>query len=339
MLRNLLFLSVTTAIAQEQYLIAPAPAFYPRAVSTASATYSAVETPNATARVISIFTGPPFVRRAVIFADSTPGADLANPHIIAQPDVFLCAFRHHNHPVYRIAVAASSNGIDWDAPVVVTSGILGVWEPFLFSTAAHGLMIAFAAELPAGADGRAEQDISFRASSDGRTWGPEVGRIHTPDSRNGMPGVAVLSDGSWLAVFEGFWGPAGWGHYTVNAARSFDGGRTWIQRAIVHAPAPVSNSGSPQILRCSAPTERVCVVFMSNEGQNGRTWPDGATLVTRCASVPPGAAPIDWQAAVAGNVSTITPTAYWPGLFGVNGSLTYQSADGSALLQEGATCR
>jgi len=208
-------------------------------------------------------------------------------------------------------------------------------------------MIAYAAELPVGADGRAMQDIALRASSDGgRTWTPEVGRIHTPGSRNGMPGIAVLSDGSWLAVFEGFWGPGGWGVYTVNACRSFDGGRTWVQRAIVHAPASGSNAGSPQVLRCAASgsggaPERVCVVFMSSEGQTARglTWPDGAKLVTHCATVPPGAAPIDWQAAVAGNVSTITPTAYWPGLFGGNGSLTYQSADGRAMLMEGATCQ
>jgi hypothetical protein len=97
--------------------------------------------------------------------------------------------------VYRIALAASvDGGATWAPRAVVAEGPTGLWEPCLYLTSAGGLRVAYSAELANGG----EQDIVQRGSPDGgRTWGPPQVVAHTPGSRNGMPGVARLGDGSW----------------------------------------------------------------------------------------------------------------------------------------------
>jgi hypothetical protein len=336
-------------------------------------------------------------------ADLAAAPDLANPQLLvlgsasvdAPPPTLLCAYRHHTGAAggprtFRIAVSASTDGgLTWAPRSLVTQGSLGAWEPFLFTLppsddgstpvfnrtgSSYTVYVAYAAELPAtGSPPRQEQDIVVRASTDGGfTWGPdELSRIHTPGSRNGMPGIAALSDGSLVAVFEGFWGPGGWGAYTVNSARSFDNGKTWPQRAVVHAPVNSSyNSGSPQVAACtgsggtgsksrtstgtsstsstSTSTRAVaCAVYMSDEPAASDVtlpaWPSGAHVAAQCAILDAAnsSAPLVWDAAPVRTVATATPTAFWPGLV-VDGTapdeplqVTYQDAHSGADVTTG----
>ena len=352
---SLLSLSLTTG---EQ--ISPAPAYYPRLAallplspSGTPLTAAVVETPTPALRRLVLLTrslSGAWVPGSVVASAPTDAAgsvDLANGHLLQLPNgTLLCAYRHHNGTgaarTYRLQLAASSDlGQTWQLAATITSGPTGVWEPFLFldpAAAPSRVRVAYAAELTNGG----EQDIVLRSSSDGgASWGPIDSRLHTPGSRNGMPGVAVLpADGSLLLVCEGFWGNA-WGHFAVGSARSWDGGATWLQHSVVHAPAAPANAGSPQVAVHSSGSS-VCAVFMSSEGVSQQhAWPDGAHTVLLCAAVSATNAsqPIDWQAAAPSVLGTATPYSYWPsfaphhtGGLGV----AYQGSDSAAYYVEQA---
>jgi hypothetical protein len=275
--------------------------------------------------------------------------DLANGHLLQLPNgTLLCAYRHHDGAapkrVFRIQVSCSHDfGRSWALADTVIEGALGVWEPFLFF-AVGAVQIAYSAELPA-VGGRAEQDIVFQTSTSGGCgWGPVASRVHTDGSRNGMPGVVALPDGSLLVLFEGFWSGV-WGAYTVNSARSFDGGGTWVQRRVVHAPpAPAqANAGSPQAAACPG---KACAVFMTDEGgaPGGAQWPAGAHAGLLCAPLDAAnvSAPIDWAAGGApATVPAETPTVFWPSFFvaGPQGaSVAYQGDDGAAYVSTDNAC-
>jgi hypothetical protein len=136
--------------------------------------------------------------------------DLANGFPLQLRDgSLLCAYRHHNgtgtQRIYRIQLARSLDfGVTWDLVTTIVSGPTGVWEPFLYQpmlpNGTFVLRVAYSAEITNGG----EQDIVQQESYDnGATWSPVISRIHTVGSRNGMPGIALLPDGSLLAVFEG----------------------------------------------------------------------------------------------------------------------------------------
>jgi hypothetical protein len=330
--------------------LAAAPAFYPRLLAGAPA-LAVVEAPNATARRLVLLAragagagGAWAATGAVVAAAPAAGAtDLGNGELLRLASgVLLCALRHHDGVgaarVFRIQVAASAdNGTTWAAPVTIAQGPVGVWEPFLTAGAGGAVHVYYSAELTNGG----EQDIVRQTSADGgRTWGAVDARVHTPGSRNGMPGVVALRDGSLLAVFEGFWSPAGWGHFTVNSARSFDGGATWPQRAIVHAPAAAAaNAGAPQAAACA--DGRVAVIFMTSEGGSGAggTWPAGARLAAAfgAADAANASAPLAFSAPAA------VPTpgdALWPSLFVDGGAVraAWQDAAGAAWVASDALC-
>lgn len=350
------FFLVAAALAQAPIELSPAPAYYPRLLpgTPNASALGVIEAPNSTyrrlvllARTSASADAPWAATGAVVAAANAANAtDLSNGFLLRmRSGVILCAFRHHDSAnearVYRIQVVSSSNGgVTWSAAVTVTEGLVGVWEPFLSQDASGEVRVYYSAELTNGG----EQDIVRQSSSDGgRSWGPVDARIHTPQSRNGMPGVTVLSDNSLLAVFEGFWSPSGWGHYTVNSARSFDGGTTWVQREIVHAPAnSTQNAGSPQV--ATSVDGRVVVIFMSSEEDssvgNACSWPDGAHLATSIASLDPNntSAPLIFSAPVP---VPSTNNVFWPSLFPDDATrnirAVWQSSSGTAELG-GAVC-
>lgn len=358
-------------------LLAPAPAYYPRVAAFGNGSaFAAVERPVAGVRRIVLLARASldgaWEDAGVIVEDATAGVDLGNPMLFASGALLLCAFRHHTgaapHRVYRIAVTASRDGgRSWSvAPAVASAGPTGVWEPFLWahsSDTAGTVRIVYAAEVVNGG----EQDIVQRVSTDfGATWGGIVTRVHTPGSRNGMPGAAELCDSSVVLVFEAFL-PGAWGAYVVNSARSFDGGATFPQRALVHAPlAAGRDAGSPQVGVCPA-SGAVVAVFMSNEaaglvdsgaaadrsdslappaagGAASTTplrWPDGAHIAVVAAHVnaTDASAPLSWGPASA-TLPIVTASAFWPSLF-VEPFLhvlraAYQGDDSAAYLAEGA---
>jgi hypothetical protein len=292
----------------------------------------------------------------VASAPSTSDVDLANGFLLQLgTGAILAAYRHHDGNgsarVYRIAVSVSHDfGGSWAPLAVVTAGPVGVWEPFLHAysgDAAEVVHVYYAGEITNGG----EQDILRQTSIDGgMTWGAVDVRLHTPNSRNGMPGVAELFDGSLLAVYEGF-GSRGWGHFEVRARRSFDAGATWAQELVVHAPqSPQFNSGSPQVAVC-VQTGKIVVVFMTSEPpppEGALLWPDGAHIGVSSARLnstnlsEPLVFPVE-----AGIVPT-PATAYWPSLLldalGTKGDLefslrvAFQDVSGAAYLSAGTLC-
>jgi hypothetical protein len=341
--------------------ISPAPAYYPRLAPLrlaggASAVGAVLESPTASLRRLVFLAAPtpagPWSNASVVASAATGAGDvdLGNGFLFqAANGSLLCAYRHHDGAppsrVFRIQLASSHDfGASWRFAATVAEGALGVWEPFLFA-AGGGLLAAYSAELPA-AGGRAEQDIVLQRSADGGgSWGPVSSRVHTDGSRNGMPGVAALPDGSLLLVFEGFWSGV-WGAFTVNSARSFDGGATWAQRRVVHAP-PVpwaANAGSPQVAWCRA-RGAACAVFMSSEGGGaaGGSWPAGAHAGLLCAPLDAAnaSAPIDWaRGGAPATVASDTRFIFWPSFLAVQGGLSvaYQGDDGAAYVGGSDVC-
>jgi hypothetical protein len=353
MLRMLLLLLLLLALpAALPSLIKAAPAYYPRLTPLAGGGAAAVlEAPTPQQRRLLFLARAPGAAdwgAPVVIVDAPAADDLANGFLLQLPNgTLLCAFRHHFRAAgggamrYTLQLAASHDGgASWGAPAPITSGVTGVWEPFLLLTPS-ALRVAYSAELTNGG----EQDVVLRSSSDGgASWGAVDSVLHTPGSRNGMPGLALQGDGSLLLVCEGFWGAGGWGAFTVNSARSLDGGATWAQRQVAHAPRAPAKAGSPQLALCRNGTV-ACAVFMSSEGGGGGggggAWPDGAHAALLCAPLGAGSAPVDWGAGgdpVA--VPAATATIYWPSFLASNGSahVAYQGSDGAAYLVDAGVC-
>ena len=354
--------------------LAPAPAGYPRAASCVDAAgaplaLAVVEAPlgdlrrlvllrrvaeaNATANESWAATGA-----VVASAPSAPDVDLANGFLLqlAPSGAILCAYRHHDgsgaQRVFRIAVSRSNDfGATWAPLAVVTAGPVGVWEPFLMQLAGDAgdmVHVYYSAEITNGG----EQDVVRQTSTDGgATWSADDVRLHTAGSRNGMPGVAQLADGSLLCVFEGF-GSAGWNHFQVHSMRSFDNGATWSQPVVVHAPTSSAfNSGSPQVAVCPQ-TGKIVVVFMSDEplppAETRAAWPDGAHIGVVSARLNPAniSTPLVFPASA--DVVPTPSTVYWPSLLldalGTKGSIefslrvAFQGNDGAAYITRNTLC-
>jgi len=160
-----------------------------------------------------------------------------------------------------------------------------------------------------------------------------------------------------LPADAGFWTGV-WGAFTVNSARSFDAGATWVQPTVVYAPDTGSDAGSPQVSICSA-THKIVVIYMTNEplvkqsfASAGGAWPDGARIEVRSTvfNWTNSSAPLDWAQAPRGNIPLATPSGYWPAMFldavssgssgGANPSMraSYQGSDGSAWATDGTLC-
>jgi len=373
----LLFLLAAAAVRGDDAptLLAPAPAFYPRAASCVDAAgaplaLAVAEAPTASLRRLVLLRRVAEANATVNESWAATGAvvasapadsdvDLANGFLLQLASgAILCAYRHHDGNgsarVFRIAVSVSRDfGASWAPLAVVTSGATGVWEPFLFAYSGDAAIVVhvyYAAELTNGG----EQDIVRQTSSDGgATWAAIDVRLHTPGSRNGMPGVAELFDGSLFSIYEGF-GSNGWGHFQVHAMRSFDAGATWGQEIVVHAPASSQfNSGSPQVAVCPQ-TGKIVAVYMNDEppppgGSPLRAaWPDGARIGVSSArlNATNASEPLVFPAA-AGIVPTPS-TALWPSLLldalGTKGDIeislrvAYQGSDGSSYLSANTLC-
>lgn len=329
------------------------PAYYPRllALNTTPAAIGVLEKPVGSARrlvfVVRAANGS-WADGAVVASDSSPGADVANGHLLAVGDgTLLAAYRHHTGSgasrVFRIQVSASTDGgATWALRSTVTAVPTGVWEPFLYSPPAGGgtaVRVLYAAELTNGG----EQDVVGQTSTDGgRTWGGIDVRVHTPNARNGMPGVAPLPRAAGepvarlVLVFERpTRGGAGapFSNFTVQAALSSDGGASWGAPATVHAPADGAfNAGSPQVAMC-ADGRRAVAVYMCDEGGPGGRWPDAARAFVSYADVPAPGAPLVWGAGAA--LPTATASIYWPSLLRDGAAavrVAYQGSDGAAYV-------
>lgn len=259
----------------------------------------------------------------------------------------LCAFRHHSNcsgvcKRYTVRVVSSDDGGDtWsdNAAIVADNGPdHAVWEPFLWAqtsqrnvTGEFCVNVAYARET-SFPPGKSEQDIAMQTSCDGGvTWGAMQTVVHTPQSRNGMPGVAFLDEPRrqhLVCIFEGFWGGSqkGWGRYTVNTVRSADGGMTWGNGTTVFVPPNQTefNAGAPQIL-IKPGTGAVYASFMTNFDPRDPAkaptskWPGDAYAGTLKSLAPltPGS-PIQWPQKP--DIQSAKPFVFWPSLFCATGS-------------------
>lgn len=317
-------LSSATRTTADSTVVSPAPAGYPRLamINNGTQAVGVVEKPDAQYRRLVFIVRTSIDPEAwaenttIVEYPATPDVDLANGYMYQMPNgTLLCAYRHHDgngaNRVYRIATSMSDDfGLTWRLGGVISAGPVGVWEPMLYKWSGDAspdtVHVTYSAEITNGG----EQDVVIQDSYDGGlTWGPVSARVHTQYSRNGMPGVSELRDHSLLMVHEGFQNapnasnPNRWGHFTVNSARSFDGGKTWPQQQVIFDPCagsdttPSSSSsaalsssssaalsssssaavgyppcngtvswwdaGSPQVGVC-AHTGKIAVVFMSN---------------------------------------------------------------------------
>ena len=365
MLRGLVALIVSVS-ASAQFLLANAPAGYPRvALSNGNATaFAVVEAPAPSGgrslqlkRRDNASPNAQWINVAAIVVDKAKGVDLANGNLLSLPDgTLLCAYRHHSpsggSTTYRIQVSRSlDNGTSWFLLSTVASGPIGVWEPYLYTspTNASVLRVLYSAELTNGG----EQDVVQQSSTDGgASWGAVDARVHyAPGGRNGMPGVALLGDGSMVMVFERPIGPP-WGHFSVNFVQSVDGGATWGPQLPIHTPSVASgfNAGSPQVAYCPG-SATVVAVYMSDEATPpqvvGSGWPDSARVwVSYGSAVGSSVAAVIGAAAVAAPVlnwtagapvqGTGTDFIYWPGVFydvrARSLHVVYQGSDGAAWL-------
>lgn len=146
-------------------------------------------------------------------------------------------------------------GERWEYLSEVHEDSVGCWEPTFFressGTTDNKLWLAYSQEFFHD-NGKKMQSIVWQYSEDhGESWSRDVMLISdgadplTPHgaaggSRDGMPGIVQLPDGSLITVFEGFWnralGERGWGHFTVQYRRRRKGGDEWDGGEVVVEP-------------------------------------------------------------------------------------------------------
>lgn len=213
-------------------------------------------------------------------------SELGNPHLIVGPDdTFYLAFRDHDlsgnaGPRYRLRLIRSQDrGRTWEFLDESRNGLIdvastGLWEPFLYFDAQDRLRVVYAKErdFKSCPKQRGEkQDIVTRVSLDqGKTWVQESVVASDGVSRDGVPSVARLQDGSYMMVFES-WQSAACGHANpdllIRSMTSRDG-VDWSNRAVVFDPYAMT--GKRRGVRASWPfitalkDGRAVVTFTSN---------------------------------------------------------------------------
>lgn len=186
---------------------------------------------------------------------------LENPSpFVLRDGSILMAFRHHvvdekGHE-FRLRVAKSTDGgKSWAMTGEGPEGFIdrsrqGLWEPFLYTDAKGVLRVVYAKERPRSDCPRMRgnaQDIVMRKSLDGgATWEDEVVVAREGISRDGVPSIARLRDGSYLMVFES-WRNTQCGKHepglVIRSMQSMDG-VNWVKRRSVYIPDWSSRKGS-----------------------------------------------------------------------------------------------
>lgn len=213
--------------------------------------------------VIQAIAGKPggaWVIRGVVEENMSPKkADLGNPSPFFDKDGrVLMAFRDHLSAAagvtYQLRVEYSDDkGVTWNRWNSGDDGLIdrsafGLWEPFLYRDAYGDLRVVYAKErAPQPCNGRPveKQDVVMKVSRDGgRSWGDEQIVASAGLSREGVPTVAQLRDGSYVLVFES------WRNETcqtlnprlvIRYMQSRDGAQ-WGNRKLLYSPAPLHES-------------------------------------------------------------------------------------------------
>ena len=184
----------------------------------------------------------------------------------------------------------------------------GVWEPFLRTAADGSLQVYYSKE-----NSPTDQDVLMKVSGDGgQSWGPMsiVVGGDTNNRRDGMPGVALLTDRppgggfsagaqpgkTLICVYESSLN----GIFSVQTVTSQDDGATWGPRQTVYAPANLArNAQSPQIVN----TDGVLVVTFMTDEDTG-TKDESIKVVTS----------VDGGRTYGNKLTVADAPQFWPGL-------------------------
>lgn len=245
---------------------------------------------------------------------SGAGRTLGNAYPIALEDgSALVSFRHHSQEgsryVYRLLASRTTTaGASFAFHSEIEVGANGIWEPLFFRPAPGILDVYYAREKVNGGD----QDIVARRSTDaGKTWSARRVVATQTGSRDGMPSVVKLKDGSLVAVFESFRAPRT-AKFVIRTVQSNDGGLTWSRRQDLYVPANATkNAGAPFLTTLS--DGRLVASFMTDEDSASQNWPNHAAVKILGTRGVPTFASLSWDRAT---LETATPApAYWPALF------------------------
>ena len=190
--------------------------------------------------------------------------DLGNPSpFVDKNGRVLMAFRDHasteSRMTYQLRVEYSDdNGLTWNrwgsgGDGVIDSSNHGLWEPFLYRDAHGDLRAVYAKErAPQSCNGKPveKQDVVMRMSRDGgKSWGAEQVVASAGLSREGVPTVARLRDGSYVLAFESWRNEA---CETLNPKlvirymQSKDGVQ-WSNKSLLYSPTPLRESAESQL--------------------------------------------------------------------------------------------
>lgn len=200
-------------------------------------------------------------------AEDSGRVDLANAFPLQLPDgTILVACRHHalDRRSYRLQLYASADeGATWQVRSTIVAGTVGLWEPFLFQASRDVLQVYYASEEGIAPD----QRIEMKSSRDGgKTWGEPTTVARKRGSRDGMPAVVRMKDGSLLACFEASDTPPF--RFVIRTVRSTDDGATWsAERSVAYQPANAARqrwaAGAPCI--AAGKDGRVVLSFQTDE--------------------------------------------------------------------------
>lgn len=199
-------------------------------------------------------------------------------------------------PVFR----STDDGVSWTRIGTMdenpdAGGVFnrGVWEPFLMQMDNGCIIGQYASELHADDEPSFSQTISQRISCDGGvTWGDESFVASSPgDARPGMPGLARLDDGRWMAVFEACVTDDCNVHYKISRD-----GRTWAPGLGTQIPHQNAGPYLAALQDGSLLVTSACTNEVSISTDSGTTWRVNPTKPVDIACSSPDSYPYTWPA-------------------------------------------
>ncbi len=214
--------------------------------------------------------------------------DAANGHMLQlENGELLLAYRLVDETRKTIRISKSSDkGKTWKHHSTVAGNTKGLWEPFLFKNSSNEILIFYANEEYNEDNPAYPQVIEMRKSSDnGRTWSQPQIVSKSEHSRDGMPAVAGLRDGSIILVIEANYPPH---PLVLMQLKSMDSGRTWTERKLLYKPAEKGKrAAAPYVIQTETGPilvsfqtdedkkqtgELVCEMKVIQSNDSGKTW-------------------------------------------------------------------
>lgn len=190
--------------------------------------------------------------------------DAANGHMLQlENGELLLAYRLVDETNKTIKISKSNDkGKTWKHHSTVADNTKGLWEPFLFKSSSNEILIFYANEEYNDDNPAYPQVIEMRKSSNqGLTWSPPRIVSKSEHSRDGMPAVAELRDGSIILVIEANYPPH---PLVLMQLKSMDNGRTWGDRKLLYKPAERGKrAAAPYVIQTE--TGPILVSFQTDE--------------------------------------------------------------------------